>query len=182
MPKIDVFLSWSGRKGEILARNEWLPSIVGNDVSSFFSPSIEPGAMWSNEIAAAVRKSRFAILCVTRDSLSSPWLQFEAGAVWRGAETGDVCPLLFEVSADDLPAPLKLFQAKEFNESGFREVCKLLGRRTGVEGDRLRLNFKVTWPTLDREVQNDLRDLKANRLNKRLQRTARRRAAAEPER
>ena len=161
MPKIDVFLSWSGRKGEILARkiHEWLPSIVSNDVSSFFSPNIEPGAMWSNEIAAAVRKSRFAILCVTRDSLSSPWLQFEAGAVWRGAETGNVCSLLFEVSADDLPAPLKLFHAKEFNESGFREVCKLLGRKTGVEGDRLRLNFKGLWPTLDREVQNDLRNL-----------------------
>ncbi len=72
MPKIDVFLSWSGRTGEILARkiHEWLPSIVSNDVSSFFSPNIEPGAMWSNEIAAAVRKSRFAILCVTQDSLS----------------------------------------------------------------------------------------------------------------
>ena len=80
--------------------------------------------------------------------------------------------MLFEVSADDLPAPLKQFQWKEFNKSGFREVCKLLGQRTGVEGDLLRHNFKVTWPTLDREVQNDLRNLKANQPNKRLQRTA----------
>ncbi len=174
MPKLDVFLSWSGRKGEILARriHEWLPAIVP-DVRSFFSPNIEPGAMWSTEIAAAVRKSRFAILCITHESLSSPWLQFEAGALWRGAlDSGHVCPLLFEVSVGDLPDPLKLFQAKRFDKSGFREVCKVLGRKTGLEADRLRLNFKVTWPELDRAVQNDVQSLKAKRPNKRLQRAA----------
>jgi len=127
--------------------------------------------MWSNEIAAAVRKSGFAILCVTQDSLSSPWLQFEAGALWRGADESGVCPLLFEVSVDDLPGPLKLFQAKRFDKPGFREVCKLLGGRTGLEADRLRRNFKVTWPILDRDVRKDLGILKAKR-PKRSQRTA----------
>jgi len=161
MAKVEVFLSWSGARSKCLARYvvECLPGIVP-DVQLFYSPEIDPGATWSNAIASAIRRSRFAILCMTQENLSSPWLQFEAGALWRGA-TGatSACPLLLDVEPDQLPGPLKLFQAKRFDETGFKELCKFLGKQTRLNADRLRYNFKAVWPTLYGEVHSALRKL-----------------------
>lgn len=152
---IDVFLSWSGARSECLARyvHNSLPTIVPG-VRLFYSPAIDPGATWTNAIAAAIRKSRVAILCITRDNLLSPWLQFEAGALWQrpGGATA-VCPLLLDVSHKDLPGTLQLFQTRHFDKKGFKELCEFLGRKARVGPTRLRNNFKAVWPGLEGDVQ-----------------------------
>jgi hypothetical protein len=127
------------------------------DVRLFFSPEIDGGAIWGNVIARAIRKSRFAILCITRDNTLEPWLQFEAGALWGGvAETSAVCPLLLDVSAEELPGTLRLFQAKQFDKKGFKELCELLGRKTRLDPKLLRRNFKSVWPVLEGDVRGGL--------------------------
>ena len=156
--KLDVFLSWSGARSEVLARyvNNVLPTIVP-DVRLFFSPKIDAGAIWGNELASAIRRSRFAILCITGDNTLAPWLQFEAGALWGGgAETNAVCPLLLGVSEAELPGTLKSFQAKNFDKKGFKELCELLGRKTRLDPEQLRRNFKWAWPALESDVQGGL--------------------------
>lgn len=162
MAKLEGFLSWSGERSECLARriNEWLPIIVPN-VQLFFSSVLSPGAMWSEAIAAAVRRSKFAILCVTSENLGSHWLQFEAGALWRGAtENSMVCPLLLGVTTESLPETLKLFQAKQFDERGFKDLCRFLADKTRLHPDKLRYGFETTWPSLKRDVEYDLSHLK----------------------
>jgi len=152
---LDGFLSWSGARSECLARyvNDSLPTIVPG-VRLFYSPEINPGTIWANEVAVAIRKARFAILCITRDNLSSPWLQFEAGALWKGfAVASAVCPLLLDVSVEELPGTFRLFQAKRFDKKGFKELCDFLARKTNFDPNRLRRNFKAVWPGLEDDVQ-----------------------------
>jgi hypothetical protein len=163
MQMLDVFLSWSGARSECLAYyvHNSLPTIVPG-VRLFYSPAIDPGAIWSNAIAAAIRKSRVAILCIARDNLSSPWLQFEAGALWRRpAGASAVVPLLLDVSAKELPGTLQLFQTRRFDKKGFKELCEFLGRKAHIDPTRLRNNFKAVWPGLEGDVQACLSALEA---------------------
>ena len=153
---IDVFLSWSGATSKCLADQVFnaFPTIFERRVKLFYSPAIDPGAIWIKKIAPAIRKSRVAILCVTHDNVSSPWLQFEAGALWhRHGGTGNVCPLLLDVSPNELPGTLQLFQTRRFDKKGFRELCEFIGRKAGIGPTPLRNNFKAVWPGLEPDVQ-----------------------------
>jgi hypothetical protein len=152
---LQVFLGWSGPRSECLARyvNSSLSTILPG-VQPFYSPAINPGAIWPNAVATAIRKSRVAILCITRENLSSPWLQFEAGAFWqRLVGASAVCPLLLDVSDKELPGTFQLFQTRHFNKRGFRELCEFLGRKARIYPTRVRKNFKAVWPGLEADVQ-----------------------------
>ena len=157
MRKLDVFLSWSRARSRCLAQylNYSLPTIVP-DVQVFFSPEIDAGKIWPNEMALAIRKSRFGILCITRENMLEPWLQFEAGALWGAAETNAVCPLLLNVSEAELPGTLRFFQARRFDKKDFKKLCEQLGRETQLDPERLRRNFKSVWPVLESDVQGCL--------------------------
>jgi TIR domain len=158
MQMLDVFLSWSGARSQCLAGylHTFLPTIVPG-VRPFYSPAIDPGDIWSNATAAAIRKSRAGILCIARDNLSSPWLQFEAAALWQrlGGASGAIS-LLLDVSAKELPGTLQLFQTKCFDKKGFKELCEFLGRKARINPTLLRNNFKAVWPGLEDDVRGCL--------------------------
>ena len=77
-----IFLSWSGPQSRAIAEalNDWLRRVI-QAVKPFYSPDIEKGAKWSNEIDAALEGTSFGIICLTPDNLNSPWIHFEAGAL-----------------------------------------------------------------------------------------------------
>src|SRR5262245_4405337 len=151
---LQVFLSWSGERSECLARYVYrsLPTIVPG-IRVFYSPKIDPGAIWPYVIPAAIRKSHVAILCITHENLSSPWLHFEAGAFWQRPAAADVvCPLLLDVSSKELPGTLQLFESRSFNKRGFKELCQFLGRKARIPSNRVGDNFKMVWPGLEGDV------------------------------
>src|SRR4051812_29642047 len=110
MDKIKVFISWSGEQSEAVARRlaEWLPSIVP-DLQPFFSPEITGGAMWLNEIAKQLNESDYGILCITKENWNAPWINFEAGALWKGMGNTPVCPILLDTSSTELKGPATVF-------------------------------------------------------------------------
>ena len=84
-----VFLSWSGERSRAVAEalREWLPFINAEIQPWMSGTDIEPGARWSNAIAEELDAISIGIVCVTRENQSSPWLNFEAGALARGSST-----------------------------------------------------------------------------------------------
>ncbi len=90
---------------------------------------IEAGAAWLPWILTEVRSSQICLVVLTPESLGKPWLMWEAGAV-TGVALGNenqtpIVPLLFRVSAEQIPGPLRDRQAHFGNtEEGIRRVLQ----------------------------------------------------------
>ena len=158
MRRIRVFVSWSGKKSNRVAEriSKLLPSIIPN-VKVFFSANMRPGAVWGLELLRAIAKSQYAILCVTRDNLDSPWVNFEAGGIIMAGKRRLVCPLLIDLKPGQLHGPLGLFQARRFNKRDFLDICKILGRMTRLDAERLRTNYDAIWPQLEKDARRKLK-------------------------
>lgn len=160
MPRLPVFISWSGERSRCLAcrLNEWLPSIIP-DAQPFYSPEIPAGGVWSQKIAHHLENASFGILCITAENLRAPWLNFEAGGLWKGVSGMHVCPLLLDVSMEDLSGPVSLFHAKSFDKEGMKDVVRLLAQLTEIDPRRADISFEAVWPRLSRDVTTDLKKL-----------------------
>src|SRR5262245_20899010 len=108
-----VFISWSGNTSHAIALvlRDWLPSVLQSIEPFVSSEDTEKGARWATEIAQRLSDTLFGILCVTGENLSSPWLNFEAGALSKSLDKSKVSPFLVGLRPVDLVGPLSQFQA-----------------------------------------------------------------------
>jgi hypothetical protein len=84
-------------------------------------------------------------------------MNFEAGAAWKALKQSNVCPLLLDVPVKELlDSPLSQFQAKQFEEGDFQELCKYFARKTRLNLEQFKENFDGVWFALNREVQDEL--------------------------
>lgn len=117
------------------------------------SDDILVGQRWSGVLERELAASDFGILCVSKQSLASPWLLFEAGVLsGRYGSSKRVVPYLIDLPVGDLPAPLGLFNATAADEAGtFRLIHSLNTTPEGtflVPEPILKDTFKVWWKDL----------------------------------
>ena len=157
--ELSVFISWSGNKGLALADqlSNWLPSIVPS-VRAFYSPDLKGGFVWLQSLLNELKNAQFGIVCLTPDNLNSPWLNFEAGALWKTAgKQVPVCPVLLNVRIDQIKGPLAFFQAKKFSKGPMAELCQEIAKRAKFDSTRTSQNFLAAWPRLVEGVREDIR-------------------------
>ena len=157
-----VFLSWSGPRSLHIAKgfSEWLPQII-NAVEPFISVEIEKGAQWSSELSAQLRGSHAGILCLTPENLTSPWLNFEAGALSKavpdedGAKLPRVWTYLFELQPANVAYPFAQFQHTLATREetlrlvrGINSAVARAGERA-LEHDQVTRAFNKWWPDLE---------------------------------
>lgn len=152
-----VFISWSGQRSKAIAEHlrDWLPNVL-QSIDPYFTPSdVEKGARWLSDISDELSNSKIGILCITRESVNSPWLLFEAGALSKELEDAYVCPIVFDIKPTDLAGPMAQFQATEFAEDDFRRLVGVLNSRLGerqLPGKNLDAVFAKFWPDLKRNI------------------------------
>lgn len=108
---------------------------------------VEAGERWADAIARRLESSDVGIICVTRESIESPWVLFEAGALSRAV----VCPYLIDVARTQLDGPLSQFQSKEATRDQTLELLRSLNftRAQGALTDEaLERGFEACWPGL----------------------------------
>lgn len=135
-----VFISWSGdgSRDFALFLRDWIRQVV-QAVEPFMSDQdIGKGARNTIEMSKELESVEFGIVVVTRDTVSAPWINFEAGAISRSIGTGRLVPLLLDVSKSDVAGPLSQFQAVDANDHAdvvrlFREINRWLERRLDSE-------------------------------------------------
>lgn len=80
---------------------------------------------------AALEESSAAVICVTPENRNSEWILFESGAVAKQFDRARVIPVLIDGSPEDLPIPLRQFQAVSWSESGLVRIAESLNEALG---------------------------------------------------
>ena len=152
-----VFISWSGDISHKVAMEAvlygWLPDVIQSIDPYVSSEDIHKGTRWIMDISTELEKSAFGILCVTKDNLNAPWLNFEAGALSRSAKKGRVAPFLFGVDLSEIKeSPLGQFQATTFDKADVKKLLDSLntaGDTPLLDKGRLNGAFGRLWPDLE---------------------------------
>jgi len=155
---MDVFISWSGKRSQMVASalREWLPMVI-QDVSPFYSPDdIEKGARWLPELNKCLEGSKFGIICVTPENMQAPWLLFEAGAISKALDASVVCPLLLDLDPAALSGPLAQFQAARLAKDEVRKLVGALNKRAEkpLQENRVDGQFEALWSILEQKLKD----------------------------
>jgi len=152
-----VFISWSGELSGKVARifRDWLPYVIPSIQPYVSVEDIEKGKLWGAAIASELDSSNFGILCVTQKNFSSPWLNFEAGALSKSVTLSHVCPFLFGLESCEVSGPLTQFQFVNYNKDDIERLIITLNSAMGhpIKEGRLHETFNKWWPDLDKELE-----------------------------
>lgn len=158
---MQIFISWSGERSRLLAEalRSWLPKVIQSVRPWMSKEDINAGSRWSAEISRQLEACQVGILCITPDNKNAPWLLFEAGALAKTIKNTFVCPLLLNVTAEQLPSPLGQFQASICDKDGLFRVLSSINLAT--EKDAIQISdleeiFSVWWPKLENQLNEIL--------------------------
>lgn len=156
-----VFLSWSGNTSHKVAiiLRDWFPSVIQSIEPYVSSEDIDKGARWSTDIATELENSSFGILCVTKENINAPWLNFEAGALSKTIDKSFVCPFLFDIKRSEVNGPVLQFQSTIFAKEDIKKLLHTMNKACGegcLEEVRLDKTFDVWYPTLEEELDKAL--------------------------
>lgn len=160
-----VFISWSGDVANEIgnALREWLPSVV-QAVRPYFSPEdISKGSRWANDISKELESSSVGLIIVTKSSLASSWVMFEAGALSKNIDAARVIPILFGLEKADVTGPLVQFQSCTFSRDEMFRVVSTINDALGdsaLTAPVLKSVFDVFWPKLEAAVAEALKTKK----------------------
>ncbi|HEX8250732.1 MAG TPA: TIR domain-containing protein [Pyrinomonadaceae bacterium] len=154
-----IFISWSGERSRAVAKalNDWLPKVI-QAVKPFYSPEIEKGAKWSNEIDGELDGTSFGIICLTPDNLESKWIHFESGALSK-TPNAKIWTYLHGIKNEDVPPPLSKFQHTIAEKSETLSLVKSINLALReVGGEPLNENFLETmfetfWASLEEKLK-----------------------------
>lgn len=152
-----VFISWSGDLSHEVAMviRDWLPSILQSVEPYVSSEDIDKGVRWSTDIAKELDNSKFGILCVTKDNIEAPWLNFEAGALGKSFDKGRVCPFLFEIERSEVKGPILQFQSTIYEKDDVLKLIKSINssnQENPLDESLIDKSFDLWWPKFQEEM------------------------------
>lgn len=136
--KNQLFISWSGEIGKEAANliYGWISKVYKDAHENIFlSTRIEPGRQGFEEIKNALQSCTKGIFLMTRERISSPWLHFEAGAVFGSDVSNWIIPIYVDFERKTLESdPLSEFQSNySFCYKDLGEVINWIGAELGWE-------------------------------------------------
>lgn len=165
-----IFISWSGDLSHKVALvfKEWLPSVIQSVEAYVSSEDIDKGARWSSDISKALEESFFGVLCITKDNIDAPWINFEAGALSKSFEKSKISPFLFGLNRTELQGPLLQFQSTINDKEDIKKLVSSINKSCAevcLEDARFDKVFDVWWPELHEKLSNLKKENVADRLD-----------------
>jgi hypothetical protein len=152
-----VFLSWSGERSKRVASAlaDWLPNVIQELEPWMSDRSIAAGERWHEELEEALDACQTAVICVTPENTTSPWLLFEAGALSRAYRQAVAIPLYSGLKPAEAVGPLAQRQGVAATEEGIRNLLNTLNKRASrpLPPSALDQSFAVWWPGLRGKLQ-----------------------------
>ncbi|WP_422527073.1 toll/interleukin-1 receptor domain-containing protein [Serratia fonticola] len=155
---MNVFISWSGvlSKKIAITIRDWLPNVIQCVEPYVSSEDIDKGSRWHMDISKQLDSTSYGIICLTKENISSPWINFEAGALGKSVDNSRVCPLLFDLMPSDIQGPISGFQTtKAGDKDDFYKLILSINKisPTPIKEERLDEIFDVWWPRLDSKLK-----------------------------
>jgi hypothetical protein len=152
-----IFISWSGETSHLVAKilRDWLPSVIQSVNPYVSSEDIDKGSRWSTDIAGELEESSYGILCVTKENINAPWLNFEAGALGKSVDKSRVSPFLFRVKRSEVNGPVLQFQSTIQEKEDIFKLIKSINNacdENALDDIRLEKVFNVWWPSLEEDL------------------------------
>ncbi len=112
------------------------------------------GTRWGAELAHELDLSNFGVVCLTRENVNAPWLNFEAGSLAKSVERGRVSPLLIGLKKAEVTSPWTQFQLTDFAKEDTRRMVRDINAATEVPLEERRLDkaFAAFWPQLEQQI------------------------------
>ncbi|MET0753009.1 MAG: toll/interleukin-1 receptor domain-containing protein [Pyrinomonadaceae bacterium] len=153
-----VFISHSGTASRLLAEalSNWLQRSI-QAVKPFYSPEIDKGAKWSNEIDDALEGTRFGIICLTPDNLKSEWIHYESGALSK-TKDASIWTFLLDLKPSDVKQPLGKFQHTLAEKADVLKMLKSINKKVAEAGENsvpdnlLEEIFEEAWGKLEKRL------------------------------
>lgn len=150
-----VFISWSGERSKKVAQalSTWIKQLI-QATDPWISPDIEKGARWSDDLGSRLDESRYGIVCLTVENLSSEWILFESGALSK-TKDARVCTFLLDLAPADVKPPLGQFQATVFDKEDIRKLVHGINTKVkeqklnNLQDTALDELFETLWPRLE---------------------------------
>jgi hypothetical protein len=147
-----------------------LPSVIQSVKPYVSSEDIDKGSRWSTDIAKELEASTYGILCITKDNINAPWINFEAGALSKTIDKAKVTPFLFNVKRSEVQGPLLQFQSTIFEKDDISKLIVSINNSQDESDklDELRLKkvFDVWWSQLNDQL-NVLHNTKSDKKDER---------------
>lgn len=152
-----IFISWSGTTSHRVAVliRDWLPSVIQSIEPYVSSEDIDKGTRWSTDIADELHASSYGIICLTKDNILAPWINFEAGALGKSIDKSKVSPFLFRVKRSEVAGPILQFQSTILEKDDVLKLLKSINSACGQDAldiSRLEKTFNVWWPQLEKQL------------------------------
>jgi hypothetical protein len=87
---------------------------------------IKAGARWDQELSDSLVSTDCAILVLTWENQTSPWLLYEAVVLSRTAREGRIIPYRIDLEPNDVAPPLARFQGVEGTLPGTKTLVEEL--------------------------------------------------------
>lgn len=154
-----VFISWSGELSRKVAKSiKKFIMLVIPTVDVFFSPEdIKKGEKWDYRLTNELAETDYGIICLTKENITSPWINFESGALAKAMKSR-VTALLVDAKPSDIKGPLTSFQATKFIKDEVKDLLKQINEscdRT-INSDVFNENFNIHWEKIHTDIINEI--------------------------
>ncbi|MGB5771860.1 MAG: TIR domain-containing protein [Crocosphaera sp.] len=159
-----VFISWSGKTSRQVAEcfRELLPYMFER-IEPFASfEDIEKGQQGIVKILQELENTKFGIICLTKESIHSPWLNFEAGALAKSPDSR-LYTFLFGIKREELNnSPLKDFQSTSYEKANVKQLIETMNKKydSPLYFNILNNKFEDFWTKLDNQLKPIYESLK----------------------
>lgn len=159
-----IFISWSGELSKQIGGelSKWIPEVVPHIDIFYSNSSLKLGQQWLNGLSSSLEDISFGICIITKNNLNSPWVHYEAGAIFHKNEKKcTLIPLLIDIHKNELSGPLSTFQAMNFTEEEMRNLVKTINN--GLESRKLPdtmidVMFNLHWAELEKRIKYKLEE------------------------
>jgi hypothetical protein len=151
-----IFISWSGEDSLQIAKalRDWIPNVIQIAEPYVSAEDIDKGVRWATDVSKELDDSSYGIICLTKNNIAAPWINFEAGSLGKKVEKSRVSPFLFKIKPSEITGPILQFQhtSSDDKDDVFKLIKSINTQAKFLTEDRLLLSFEQWWPDLQKKM------------------------------